>query len=221
LSSSGSSDIVVTLSMSEAVHEHGTADCIACCKSGLSTSPIMLGAPTVTAAAGVAAAAAAASKNCDELNKVCPGIEGKQASYLACAKVHAKELAKDAGCSSGLISDWCNKSHAPHVTKCSEELNKDCPGLKGKNATCFACTAAHESALTKADCPQSLLKDWCAAAPKGTVGVRATVTIEGATVTARATLTAEQLPSNATHVELLFEFENYGQCALCKNTSNL
>ena len=114
-----------------------------------------------------------------------------------------------------MISDWCNKSHAPPaVTPCSAELNKDCPGLKGKNATCFACTAAHESALTKADCPQSLLKDWCAAPPKGTVGVRAVVTIEGAIVMARATLSAEQLPANATHVEVLFEFENFGQCAL-------
>ena len=204
------SEIEVTLTMSEPVHEHGQADCVACCESGVATSPIMLSAPTTAAAADVSGR----SSNCDELNKVCPRMEGLQAACLACANAHAKELAKDAGCTSGLISDWCNKSHAPRSSKCSTELNKDCPGLKGKNATCFACTAAHEGALTKADCPQSLLKDWCAAPPKSTTGVRTVVIVDGATVTAHATLTAEQLPPNATHVELLFEFENFGQCAM-------
>jgi hypothetical protein len=205
------SEIEVTLSMSEPVHEHGTADCVACCKSGVATSPIMFGAPTVAA---VVPSISSRSSNCDELNKVCPGQKGQQSACLACAKAHAKELAKYAGCTSGLISDWCNKSHAPHGSQCSTELNKDCAGLKGKNASCFACTAAHEGALAKAGCPESLLKDWCAAPPTGTVGVRAVVTIDGASVTARATLTPEQLPSNATHVELLFGFENFGQCVL-------
>lgn len=214
--------VEVSLTMGEAggLHMHGTADCVACCSS-VASSPIMLGAVSGDSATGQSsgrlqghdehAGVGGATANCDLLGQLCPGEEGRNASCFACTNAHASELNKTKGCTAGLISDWCLKRRP--ASDCSFVLNSDCPGEEGKNESCTACVAAHATALRAAGCSQALLKDWCVSAPTTPTGVRATVSVSGSTITATASLTAAQLPPNATHVEVLFQFENYPQCS--------